>query len=106
MDLPVVFDERTGGLLRRVLTGGEDQVAVRESGVYGRRLVRAGGGVAGAEARLSGSVLITGGTGGLGGHVARWAVARGAEHVVLVSRRGAEAPGAVGLREELEALGA
>ncbi|MDX2967491.1 beta-ketoacyl reductase, partial [Streptomyces acidiscabies] len=107
VDLPVVFDEQAGGLLRRVLTGDEDQVAVRESGVYGRRLVRAGsGGAAGAGVRLSGSVLITGGTGGLGGHVARWAVARGAEHVVLVSRRGLEAPGAVGLREELEALGA
>ncbi|WP_143570402.1 type I polyketide synthase, partial [Streptomyces acidiscabies] len=108
VDLPVAVDERIGGLLRRVLTGDEDQVAVRESGVYGRRLVRAGagGGVAGAGVRLSGSVLITGGTGGLGGHVARWAVARGAEHVVLVSRRGLEAPGASGLREELMALGA
>ncbi|KND25300.1 type I polyketide synthase, partial [Streptomyces acidiscabies] len=106
VDLPVVVDERTGGLLRRVLTGGEDQVAVRESGVYGRRLVRAGGGVAGAGVRLSGSVLITGGTGGLGGHVARWAVARGAEHVVLVSRRGEQADGVSGLREELMALGA
>ncbi|WP_107396409.1 type I polyketide synthase, partial [Streptomyces acidiscabies] len=107
VDLPVAVDERIGGLLRRVLTGDEDQVAVRESGVYGRRLVRAGSsGAAGAEARLNGSVLITGGTGGLGGHVARWAVARGAEHVVLVSRRGEQADGVSGLREELIAQGA
>ncbi|WP_416975923.1 SDR family NAD(P)-dependent oxidoreductase, partial [Streptomyces sp. 4F14] len=84
--------------------------AVRGAGVYGRRLVRAGagsgGGGAGGEVRLSGSVLITGGTGGLGGHVARWAVARGAEHVVLVSRRGEQADGVSGLREELVGLGA
>ncbi|WP_010360984.1 type I polyketide synthase, partial [Streptomyces acidiscabies] len=106
VDLPVVFDEQAGGLLRRVLTGDEDQVAVRESGVYGRRLVRAGSGAAHGEVRLSGSVLITGGTGGLGGHVARWAVARGAEHVVLVSRRGEQADGVSGLREELIAQGA
>ncbi|WP_143570700.1 SDR family NAD(P)-dependent oxidoreductase, partial [Streptomyces acidiscabies] len=106
VDLPVAVEERTGGLLRRVLTGDEDQVAVRESGVYGRRLVRAGSGAAHGEVRLSGSVLITGGTGGLGGHVARWAVARGAEHVVLVSRRGEQADGVSGLREELIAQGA
>ncbi|HEY8981537.1 MAG TPA: SDR family NAD(P)-dependent oxidoreductase, partial [Streptomyces sp.] len=101
VDLPAVLDGQTGGFLRRVLTGDEDQVAVRESGVYGRRLVRAGAGVGHAEVRLRGSVLITGGTGGLGGHVARWAVARGAEHVVLVSRRGLDAPGASALCEEL-----
>jgi acyl carrier protein len=42
----------------------------------------------------------------LGGHVARWLVDRGAEHVVLVSRRGPDAPGAAELAAELEARGA
>ncbi|WP_324613869.1 SDR family NAD(P)-dependent oxidoreductase, partial [Streptomyces sp. DSM 15324] len=52
-----------------------------------------------------GTVLVTGGTGALGARVARWVAAEGAEHVVLVSRRGVEAPGAVELREELAAAG-
>jgi NADP-dependent 3-hydroxy acid dehydrogenase YdfG len=51
-------------------------------------------------------VLITGGTGGLGAHVARWMAGHGAEHLVLVSRRGPDVPGAARLRTELERLGA
>ncbi|MEU0009602.1 SDR family NAD(P)-dependent oxidoreductase, partial [Streptomyces sp. NPDC006314] len=35
----------------------------------------------------------------------RWLAGRGAEHLVLVSRRGGQAPGADVLREELKALG-
>ncbi|WP_301549383.1 type I polyketide synthase, partial [Planomonospora parontospora] len=54
-----------------------------------------------------GTVLVTGGTGGLGALVARHLVAvHGVRHLVLTSRRGLEAPGAVGLVEELSALGA
>ncbi|MGH2855056.1 MAG: type I polyketide synthase, partial [Solirubrobacteraceae bacterium] len=54
-----------------------------------------------------GSVLITGGTGGVGGEVARHLVREhGARSLVLASRRGREAPGAVELAAELEALGA
>ncbi|OEV06860.1 KR domain-containing protein, partial [Streptomyces oceani] len=68
-------------------------VAVRGSGVWVRRVVRAGvaevgvGGswVPGSEA---GAVLVTGGTGALGARVARWAVERGARKLVLTSRRG------------------
>ncbi|MER5642624.1 type I polyketide synthase [Kitasatospora sp. NPDC002227] len=48
-----------------------------------------------------GTVLVTGGTGALGVRVARWLAARGAERLVLLSRRGPEAPGAVELAEEL-----
>jgi acyl transferase domain-containing protein/acyl carrier protein len=52
------------------------------------------------------SVLITGGT-GLGALVARHLVLRrGARSVILASRRGAEAPGALELQSELEAGGA
>ncbi|WP_455644596.1 type I polyketide synthase, partial [Micromonospora echinofusca] len=93
-----------------VLTGGghEDQVAVRPSGVFVRRLVRATPAAVGTVERWqpSGTVLITGGTGALGAHVARWAAANGAEHVVLTSRRGEHAPGAAELRDELTGLGA
>ncbi|MEU1806867.1 SDR family NAD(P)-dependent oxidoreductase, partial [Streptomyces sp. NPDC019937] len=54
-----------------------------------------------------GTVLITGGTGGLGGELARHLVAeRGMRHLVLAARRGPDAPGAHDLRAELTAYGA
>ncbi len=53
------------------------------------------------------SVLITGGTSGVGALVARHLVAaHGVKSLLLASRRGADAPGAVRLQEELAALGA
>ncbi|WP_233478052.1 type I polyketide synthase [Streptomyces mobaraensis] len=55
----------------------------------------------------NGTVLITGGTGALGSLVARHLVTRhGARNLLLSSRRGAEAPGALELAAELAALGA
>ncbi|MEU3642882.1 type I polyketide synthase [Lentzea sp. NPDC034063] len=84
-----------------VLGGTEDQVAVRPSGVFGRRLVRASGRKV-REWRPRGTVLITGGTGALGGQVARRLAADGAEHLVLTSRRGQADSGLV---DELIALG-
>jgi NAD(P)-dependent dehydrogenase (short-subunit alcohol dehydrogenase family)/acyl carrier protein len=52
-------------------------------------------------------VLITGGTGGLGSELARHLVAeRGVRHLLLASRRGLDAPGAVELQAELIAHGA
>ncbi len=54
-----------------------------------------------------GTVLITGGTGGLGALLARHLVIRhGARRLLLVSRRGPAAEGVAELRDELEALGA
>ncbi|WP_456213250.1 type I polyketide synthase [Streptomyces sp. LZ34] len=54
-----------------------------------------------------GTVLVTGGTGTLGGLIARHLVTRhGIRHLLLTSRQGPQAPGAAGLREELAALGA
>ncbi|WP_461038755.1 beta-ketoacyl reductase, partial [Streptomyces mayteni] len=54
-----------------------------------------------------GTVLVTGGTGGLGALVARHLVTEhGARHLLLVSRRGPQAPGAGQLAEELRGLGA
>ncbi|MBJ8338090.1 SDR family NAD(P)-dependent oxidoreductase [Antrihabitans sp. YC3-6] len=53
------------------------------------------------------TVLVTGGTGGLGARVAKHLVeSHGIRHLLLVSRRGPLAPGADNLRIELEALGA
>ncbi len=60
-----------------------------------------------AEWNPDGTVLITGGTGGLAGTLARHLVtARGMRHLLLVSRRGPTAPGADGLRAELAEHGA
>ncbi|WP_395372753.1 SDR family NAD(P)-dependent oxidoreductase [Streptomyces tubercidicus] len=54
-----------------------------------------------------GTVLVTGGTGGLGALVARHLAAEhGIRHLLLASRRGPQAPGVDALREELAALGA
>ncbi len=88
--------------------GDEDQLAVRSTGVYARRLTRATPADPAAAERWqpSGTVLVTGGTGALGAHVARWAAGNGAAHLVLTSRRGDAAPGAADLRDELTALGA
>ncbi|WP_374199057.1 SDR family NAD(P)-dependent oxidoreductase [Streptomyces sp. GESEQ-35] len=108
VDLPAVADARTWQRLVAALAGtaGEDQIAVRASGVYGRRLVPAGNTPARRTYTPRGTVLVTGGTGALGGHVARWLAAAGAEHLVLTGRRGPDAPGAAELAAELRESGA
>ncbi|MDG5809516.1 beta-ketoacyl reductase, partial [Streptomyces ossamyceticus] len=109
VDVPLVVDERVGRRLVGVLAGvgGEDQVAVRSSGVFGRRLVRGSGVVGGGSSWVpSGTVLVTGGLGALGGEVARWLAGRGVPHLVLTGRRGWDTPGVEGLVGELSALGA
>ncbi|MEV5840270.1 SDR family NAD(P)-dependent oxidoreductase [Nocardia sp. NPDC052112] len=54
-----------------------------------------------------GTVLVTGGTGGLGAVIARHLVTEhGVRHLLLTSRRGLDAPGAAELRDELVELGA
>ncbi|WP_444843227.1 type I polyketide synthase [Amycolatopsis kentuckyensis] len=93
IDLPGQLDDRGLDRLCGVLADGtEDEVAIRPSGVFARRLVRAPLPGDCPEWTVTGTVLITGGTGALGGHLARWALDRGASHVVLASRRGAIDP--------------
>ncbi|MGF1430304.1 type I polyketide synthase [Kitasatospora sp. LaBMicrA B282] len=107
VDLPAELDQRAVARLAEVLGAGrENQVAVRAAGVFGKRLVRAGGSVRpGPGWRPAGTVLVTGGTGGLGAEVARWLAAGGAEHLVLTSRRGLAAAGAAELAAELTESG-
>ncbi|MFI6918289.1 polyketide synthase dehydratase domain-containing protein, partial [Streptosporangium sp. NPDC050284] len=99
------------GVLAGVLASGEPQVAVRDGEVRVARLARlAPGSHPEGEAsgvwNPEGTVLITGGTGGLGGLFARHVVAeRGVRRLLLTSRRGLDAPGAVELRAELIAHG-
>ncbi|MFI2652869.1 SDR family NAD(P)-dependent oxidoreductase, partial [Micromonospora fulviviridis] len=108
VDLPGTVDPRAVPRLRRLLGGepGEDQVALRASGAYARRLVRAGRPAGtGRSWTPRGTALVTGGTGALGGHVARALAAAGVDHLLLVSRRGPDAPGAAGLVDELTGHG-
>ncbi|MCP3771139.1 SDR family NAD(P)-dependent oxidoreductase [Streptomyces sp. MAR25Y5] len=92
--------------LAAVLAGtGEDQAAIRPTGVFVPRLRRAEPVPPGRTWQSSGTVLVTGGTGGVGAHVARWLAASGAEHLLLLSRRGPEAPGAAELVAELREAG-
>ncbi|MGW7704296.1 type I polyketide synthase, partial [Kitasatospora sp. NPDC054768] len=108
IDLPSTPDARAGTRLAAVLAGGgEDQVAVRGSGTYGRRLVRAtaGAGAPSWSPTAGGTVLVTGGTGALGAEVARWLADHGVARVVLTGRRGAAAPGTADLVAELAARG-
>ncbi|MEO6082044.1 MAG: SDR family NAD(P)-dependent oxidoreductase, partial [Umezawaea sp.] len=106
VDLPAVLDDRVVSRFVDVLSGlgDEDQVAVRATGVFGRRLVPSPQ-TSSAEWVPTGTVLITGGTGALGARVARDLAGRGVERLVLLSRRGPAAPGAVDLRDELVGLG-
>ncbi|MFE7564218.1 type I polyketide synthase, partial [Kitasatospora sp. NPDC057500] len=92
------------------LAAGEPQLALRAGAVRVPRLARAltvpptepvAPGVPG------GTVLVTGGTGGLGALVARHLVQRhGVRHLLLASRSGPAATGAAELLKELTAAGA
>ncbi|NUH35412.1 SDR family NAD(P)-dependent oxidoreductase [Streptomyces samsunensis] len=110
IDLPETPDERALTRLVGLLAsdGDEDQAAIRAAGVFGPRLVRAP--LADTSTvrswKPTGTTLVTGGTGRLGAQVARWLARNGADHLVLASRRGPEAPGAVELEAELTGLGA
>jgi acyl transferase domain-containing protein len=90
VDLPPAWDDRTAGRLAAVLAAGElDQVALRPAGVLARRLHRA---PAAARPRTpwcpAGTVLVTGGTGFIGGRAAALLAGRGAPRVVLTGRSG------------------
>lgn len=86
---------------------GEPRVAVRNSGALVPRLVRVHGPGTRPVTFGTGTVLITGGTGGLGALVARHLVAaHGVRELLLVSRRGPDAAGAGELVTDLTAAGA
>ncbi|MEU7804787.1 type I polyketide synthase, partial [Micromonospora arborensis] len=99
-------DPASRAVLPAVAGLDEPQLMIRAGVVSALRMVRA---EAGGEPvwPVDGTVLITGGTGGLGSLVARHLVtAHGVRSLVLVSRRGPAAEGATELAAELEAAGA
>ncbi|WP_406070998.1 type I polyketide synthase [Streptomyces sp. NBC_01020] len=99
-------------LLAAVAGSGEPETAVREGELLLPRLVPTTTGTSGSSDPAvrwdpQATVLVTGGTSGLGALVARHLVTEhGVRHLLLTSRRGENAPGAAQLRAELADAGA
>ncbi|MEV4019629.1 type I polyketide synthase [Nonomuraea angiospora] len=100
--------EESWRALGAVVASGEPEAAVREGEVWVPRLARAASAESGSPVfGPDGTVLVTGGTGGLGALVARHlVVTHGVRHLLLVSRSGPAAAGAADLVAELGELGA
>ena len=100
-------DPADAALLPAVAASGEPEVALRDGQARIPRLARAGAPAGGVSPwDPAGTVLISGGTGGLGALLARHLVAEhGVRHLVLTSRRGSAATGARALRAELAQRG-
>ncbi|MGX1818105.1 SDR family NAD(P)-dependent oxidoreductase, partial [Streptomyces albidoflavus] len=113
-DVAVDADDAAVERAVAAVLSGEAEVAVRDGVVLVPRLTRLTADAPAAELPVSvpsldgeGAVLVTGGTGGLGAVMARYLVAeRGVRDLVLVSRRGGDAPGAAELAAELREAGA
>ncbi|MGP3972257.1 type I polyketide synthase, partial [Streptomyces sp. 6N223] len=106
-------DPASRAALPAALASGEGQLVIRRGEAFGPRLVQPNltdlptEPAAGPAFGPDDAVLVTGATGALGGLVARHLVtAYGVKRLLLVSRRGPDAPGAAELRDGLTALGA
>ncbi len=102
--------EESHSALLAALMSGEPEVAVRGGSLYVPRVTRFDPGQASPSSHgqldPAGTVLVTGGTGGLGMLEARQLVQKHrVRHLLLVSRRGLDADGAAGLVSELGVLG-
>ncbi|WP_394831622.1 type I polyketide synthase [Pendulispora rubella] len=89
----------------------EPQVALRRGHAFVPRLAKVPSSTTPSSSSFAiapqGTVLITGGTGTLGGMVARHlARTHSVKHLLLASRQGPKAEGALALKAELESLGA
>jgi NAD(P)-dependent dehydrogenase (short-subunit alcohol dehydrogenase family)/acyl carrier protein len=106
----LVDTDQSTHLLPAAVATDEPQLAVRDGALLAPRLARVRGDASAAAkptpADPNGTVLITGGTGALGGLVAQHLARQGARHLLLVSRRGAQADGVADLEAELTELGA
>ena len=99
------------GVVAAAVASGESQLVAGDGAVSAPRLARRSVDAAADDVGFgdagSGTVLVTGGTGGLGALVARRLVRRhGVRSLLLVSRRGPDAPGAADLVAGLEGDGA
>ncbi|NML53649.1 SDR family NAD(P)-dependent oxidoreductase [Streptomyces sp. R302] len=109
VDLPAAPDPDAPRRLAAVLAapGDEDELAVRPSGTFVRRLVRAAAGRPGGAAWTPrGTALVTEGTWGIGARVARRLAGLGAAHLLLTHAPGTEPLGVEETVAGLRALGA
>ncbi|MCB8908451.1 SDR family NAD(P)-dependent oxidoreductase, partial [Streptomyces sp. CB02980] len=108
VDLPAEIDSRTVQRLLGVLNGAgdEDQLAIRRTGVHARRLVRKSlPRTAGTQQwKPRGTVLVTGGTEGLGRHAAHWLALGGADALIVTTTADTPDDGVETLRAELSRL--
>ncbi|MET1071284.1 MAG: type I polyketide synthase, partial [Umezawaea sp.] len=96
-------DPASDAVLADAVASGEPQLVLRGGVVRAGRWIRSEDTGGDAAWDTTGTVLVTGGTGGIGAEVARHLVtAHGVRHLVLVSRSGPDADGAA----ELAALDA
>ncbi|MFD1666684.1 type I polyketide synthase, partial [Streptomyces calvus] len=109
LDLDPAATADPASALPAALTADEPQTAVRDGAVLGARLTRVRP-PAEPDAPAwnpDGTVVVTGGTGGLGAVLARHLVTEhGVRHLLLTSRRGPDAPGAAELADALRESGA
>jgi acyl carrier protein len=102
-------DAASAAVLDAALASGEPEIAIRKGELLVPRLRRAAASEPSGNLGWDpeGTVLITGGTGGLGALLARHLVTRhGVRRLVLASRHGDHGAGPRELRDELRGLGA
>ncbi|GAA0223784.1 type I polyketide synthase [Cryptosporangium japonicum] len=98
-------DPADSGAIADAVAAAEDEVLARGGRVLGCRLVPITAPVSVPRWSPPGTVLVTGAGGGLAPAVARHLADNGVERLVLVGRRGPDAPGASELRAELRERG-
>ncbi|MFF9772010.1 type I polyketide synthase, partial [Streptomyces sp. NPDC014636] len=109
VDLPATADARTAQYLVGALNGaaGDDQLAVRRSGVYSRRLTRKPAPEAPADGgwQPHGTVLVTGGAEALGAHASLWLARSGVRRLIITTTAQAPADAVTKLLDKLAATG-
>ena len=110
-----LIEEESKVVVNEVLSGGQDkQVACRAEGRYVAKLLRGlptsfceveDVAVQKNKFRADGTYIITGGLGGLGLELAKWAAQQGAGALVLLSRGGANSPQKIAAIEALRVGG-
>ena len=108
IDLPANPDPTTLHHFTQLLTHPvEDQTAIRNHTSHTRRLTPTPTtSTPTTPYTPTGTVLITGGTGALGAHTARWLARKNTPHLLLLNRQGPNTPHNQQLRNELLQLGA
>jgi acyl transferase domain-containing protein/thioesterase domain-containing protein/acyl carrier protein len=105
--LLIDVDHLDGPALAGAVLAGEAQSTIRDGSLAVPRLARATPSTVDSSRLAGGTVLVTGGTGGLGALLARHLVdTHGVRQLLLAGRRGLDAPGAAELVADLTGRGA